>query len=67
MKSIKLLENKKVNSFQLKSWDKFKTSKTYQNMHLQFTEYAVRYEKEYLDFVKHIEINSIRAVNRKFP
>ena len=67
LKSIKILGNKKVNSFQLKSWETFKVSKIYQNLHLKFTEYAVRYEKEYLDYVKHSDINSIRAVNRKFP
>ncbi len=67
LKSIKLLEGKKTNNFNLKSWDSFKSSKNYQNMHFQFTEYAVRYEKEYLDYVKNIDINSIRTVNRKFP
>ena len=63
----KNIGEQKGQQFPAKSWDTFKVSKSYQNLHLQFTEYAVRYEKEYLDYVKHSDINSIRAVNRKFP
>ena len=28
---------------------------------------ALRYEKEYLDYLKHLEVRVIREVNNKFP
>lgn len=33
----------------------------------EIKELALRYEKEYLDYLKHLEVKVIREVNKKFP
>jgi hypothetical protein len=63
-KLIKLLADNKANWFKLKNWDHFKESKKYYTTHLTMKEYSVRYEKEYLTFLKKIELNVVRDVNK---
>ena len=42
-------------------------SKEYRSLQGEITNYAGRYEKEYLDVLKSTDIGVIRAVNRRFP
>lgn len=45
LKSNKLLYNKKQNNFMLKSWDAYKTCKSYQNLNIKIGQYLDRYKK----------------------
>lgn len=59
-KLIKNLADEKHNWFNLKNWDNFKESKKYYTTHLTMKEYSVRYEKEYLSFLKQTDLATIR-------
>lgn len=52
LKLIKLLADQEHNWFQIRNWDKFRESKKYQSSLLTMKEYAARYEKEYLTFLR---------------
>lgn len=43
---------------------KLNINRTFYN---EIKELALRYEKEYLDYLKHLEVKVIRDVNNKFP
>jgi hypothetical protein len=65
-KLIKQLADGRENWFKLKSWDLFKESKKYYGSQLTMKEYAARYEKEYLAFLKKTELDIVREVNKSY-
>lgn len=66
LKLTKQLSDSSFNWFKLKDWNRFKYSKKYLNTHLTIKEYALRYEREYLAFLKTLEVNVIRETNKEF-
>jgi hypothetical protein len=44
----------------------FKESKKYNGSQLTMKEYAARYEKEYLAFLKKTELDIVREVNKSY-
>lgn len=66
MKVIKQLGDSSRNWLRLRDWDQFKRSKKYLNTHLTIKEYVARYEKEYLVYLKSLEVAVIRDINQEF-
>lgn len=64
LKLIKLLADDQQNWFHLKNWDNFKESKKYYSTHLTMKEYSARYEKEYLAFLKKVDLTVVRDINK---
>ena len=62
-----MLCDKSKNHLCLSHWEEYQQCKLYQQIYQDFTIDSEKYEKEYLEFVKHNDIKVIRAVNRKFP
>ena len=63
LKLTKQLADSSHNWFRLRDWGRFRSCKKYLNTHLTIKEYANRYEKEYLIFLKTLEISVIREIN----
>ena len=60
VKNIKHLADKKVNWFGLSKWEVFKNNQKFNNTHKTIVEYCLRYEKEYLSFLKTLEVGNVR-------
>jgi hypothetical protein len=67
LKILRLLCDKSNNHFQLSNWEEYQHCKLHQEFYSSIASHSEKYEKEYLDFIKHNDIKVIRAVNRKFP
>jgi hypothetical protein len=65
-KLITLLSNDKTNHFQLQEWESFKESKKYISTQNTMKEYGARYQKEYAQFLKEVDITVLQQFNRGF-
>lgn len=67
LKIVRLLGERGQNHWQLPNWEQYQHCRLHQDFLLSLTSAAEKYEKEYLEFIRHNDIKVIRAVNRKFP
>ena len=67
LKIMRFLCDKSANHLKLGNWQEYIQCKLYQQLYQEFTVSSEKYEKDYLEFIKHNDIKVIRAVNRKFP
>ena len=64
VKLTKQLADEKENWLQLKEWESFTQSRLYKSTQTTMQEYADRYEREYLNCIKHTSSEIIREVNK---
>lgn len=57
LRLAKIIADGSYNSLNLKDWDKFKKSKKYLNTSLTIKEYCIRYDKEYSQYLKNVELS----------
>jgi hypothetical protein len=67
LKVVRLLGDRGQNHFQLPNWEEYQQCRLHQDFLSSLTAASEKYEKEYLEFIRHNDIKVIRAVNRKFP
>jgi hypothetical protein len=65
-KLILLLADRKNNFFKLDRWEAFRETNKYHSTHLTMKEYSSRYEKEYMNYLKGIDMETIQLVNKHF-
>lgn len=66
LKVAKMLEDGRFNSQRLIQFDEYKTKDNYLLLHNEIEESSAKYEKTYLDYIKHADVKTIRQVNNKF-
>ena len=66
LKVAKMLEDGRFTSQRLIKFDEYKTKDNYLLLHNEIEESSAKYEKTYLDYIKHADVKIIRQVNTKF-
>jgi hypothetical protein len=66
LKQARQLADGQFNSQRLIRFDEYKAKEHFTLLQDEIQESAAKYEKTYLDYVKHTDVKTIRAVNLKF-
>lgn len=66
LKQVRTLADGRLHSQRLTRFDEYKAKEHFTLLQEEIQESAVKYEKTYLDYVKHTDVKTIRSVNGKF-
>lgn len=66
LKQVRTLADGGLNSQRLVRFDEYKVKEHFTLLQEEIQESSVKYEKTYLDYVKHTDVKTIRNVNAKF-
>ena len=66
LKVIKLVQHSRFTSQRLINFDEYKSKDHFGLVRNEIEESSAKYEKTYLDYIKHADVKTIRQVNARF-